>query len=94
MRDSLAIFVGCTALIACTPDTAHTPISLTPPYNALPPAPLGTSIEPGRPISLNGPQQEAVVMGVTKWMKDPGSVQFEAIVATRTVAAGSQCAAW
>ena len=65
------------------PDVAHTPIFLPPPYDAWPPAPPGTPIEPGRPVGLNGPQQEAVVTGVMKWMKDPGSVQFKAIEAVR-----------
>jgi hypothetical protein len=83
MRDKLAVVVAWTALAACTPDTAHTPIFLPPPYNALPPAPPGTPIEPGRPVGLNGRQQEAVVMGVLKWMKDPVSVQFRGIEGVR-----------
>lgn len=83
MRESLVILVGCAALIACTPDTAHTPVFLPPPYNALLPAPSGTPIEPGRPISLDARQQEAVVMGVMTWMKNPRSVQFGGIEAVR-----------
>jgi hypothetical protein len=81
MRNKLAVVVGCAALIACTPDpdTVHTPIFLTAPYDTWPPAPAGTPIEPGRPVGLNGRQQAAVVTGVLKWMKDPGSVQFRGI---------------
>ena len=64
MRDGLVVIAAGAALIACTPDTAHWPIFLPPPYNALAPAPPGTTIEPGRPVGLNGRQQEAVIMGV------------------------------
>ena len=79
MREYL-LLVACVALSACVPDdTAHTPIFLTAPYNTWPPVPAGTPIEPGRPVGLNGPQQEAIVMGVLKWMKDPVSVQFRGI---------------
>src|SRR5260370_28384978 len=60
-------------------DPAHMPMFLTAPYNAWPPVPAGTPIEPGRPVGLNGGQQGAVVTGVLKWMKDPGSVQFRGI---------------
>ena len=83
MRGRLLV-VACMALAACMPDdTAHAPIFLPPPYNALPPARPGTPIEPGRPVGLNGRQQEAVVMGVMKWMKDPDSVQFRALAGVR-----------
>jgi hypothetical protein len=83
MRDGLVVIAAGAALIACTPDTAHWPIFLPPPYNALAPAPPGTTIEPGRPVGLNGRQQEAVIMGVLKWMKDPVSVQFRGIEGVR-----------
>jgi hypothetical protein len=80
MREYLLLLVACVALSACMPDdTAHTPIFLTAPYNTWPPVPAGTPIEPGRPVGLNGGQQVAVVTGVLKWMKDPGSVQFHGI---------------
>ena len=79
MRDSIVVVAVVAALAACTPDTAHVPIFLPRPYNTWPPAPPGTPIEPGRPVGLNGPQQEAIVTGVLKWMKDPGSVQFRGI---------------
>jgi hypothetical protein len=83
MREYL-LLVACLALSACMPDdTAHTPIFLTAPYDAWPRVPAGTPIEPGRPVGLNGRQQEAVVTGVLKWMKDPGSVQFRGIEAVQ-----------
>ena len=79
MRYNL-LLVACVALAACMPDdTAHAPIYLTAPYNTWPPAPPNTPIEPGRPVGLNGLQQQSVVTGVLKWMKDPGSVQFRGI---------------
>lgn len=85
MRDSLLVVFACAALIACTPasDTAHIPISLPPPYAALPAAPPGTPIEPGRPVRLNARQQQAVVLDVVKWMKDPASIQFRGIEAVQ-----------
>jgi hypothetical protein len=84
MRDGLVVVGAGAALMACTPpDTAHWPIFLPPPYNTWPPAPPGMPIEPGRPVGLNGIQQEAVVTGVLKWMKDPGSVQLRGIEAVQ-----------
>jgi hypothetical protein len=83
MRDGLAVIAACAAPMACTPDTANRPIFLPPPYNSWPPAPAGTAIEPGRPVRLNGSQQGAVVTGVLKWMKDPGSVQLRGIKAVQ-----------
>ena len=60
---------------ACVSDAgqhaAHNPVSLVPPYNELPPAPAGTTIEPGTKVTLDARQQEAVVAGVSKWMKAP-----------------------
>lgn len=65
---------------ACMPDAgehaAHHPVSLVPPYNELPAAPAGTSIEAGTKVTLDARQQEAVVAGVGKWMKAPASTQF------------------
>ena len=40
-------------------------------------------IEPGRPVSLDARQRQAVVVSVVKWMKDPASVQFSGIKAIR-----------
>jgi hypothetical protein len=65
---------------ACVSDAgqhvAHHPVSLVPPYSELPPAPAGTSIEAGTKVTLDARQQEAVVAGVSKWMKTPASTQF------------------
>ena len=67
-------------VVACAPDAAqhaaHHPVSLVPPYNELPRAPAGTSIEAGTKVVLDSRQQEAVVAGVSKWMKTPASTQF------------------
>jgi len=57
-------------------DPAYLPVSLPPPYSSWPEAPAGTPIEPGMPVRLDPRQQEAVVAGVSKWMKDPASASF------------------
>jgi hypothetical protein len=68
-------FVG-----ACVSDAgqhvAHNPVFLVPPYSELPPAPAGMSIEAGTKMMLDARQQEAVVAGVSKWMKAPASTRF------------------
>jgi hypothetical protein len=65
---------------ACVSDPgqhiAHNPVSLGPPYNELPAAPAGTVIEAGTKVALDARQQEAVVNGVSKWMKTPASARF------------------
>ena len=65
---------------ACVSDAAqhaaHNPVSLVPPYSELPPPPTGTTIEPGAKVTLDARQQEAVVAGVSKWMKAPASTRF------------------
>jgi hypothetical protein len=65
---------------ACVQDAAqhaaHNPVSLVPPYSELPPAPAGTTIEAGTRVTLDARQQEAVVTGVSKWMKTPTSTRF------------------
>ena len=79
MREYL-LLVACVTLAACMPDdtahTAHLPGSALQYLAARAP---NTPIEPGRPVGLNGRQQQSVVTGVLKWMKDPGSVQFRGI---------------
>ena len=57
-------------------DPAYLPVYLQPPYSSWPEAPPGTPIEPGMPVRLDPRQQEAVVAGVSKWMKDPASASF------------------
>lgn len=65
---------------ACMQDAAqhaaHHPVSLVPPYSELPQAPSGTTIEAGTKVTLDARQQEAVVAGVSKWMKTPASTRF------------------
>jgi hypothetical protein len=68
-----------------TPETdlAHHAVTLTPPYSDLPPAPTGIKIESGVKVVLDTYLQEAVVKGVTKWMKDPRTVRFGTMEAAR-----------
>ena len=77
---SLVLFILCAMLSACVangaPEPAHHPVSLVAPYSDLPAAPAGTTIEAGSKVVLDARQQEAVVAGVTKWMKAPASTQF------------------
>jgi hypothetical protein len=40
-------------------------------------------VEPGRPIAMDPRQQEAVVAGVARWLKDPRSVRFGSMQAVR-----------
>ncbi len=65
---------------ACVSDAgqhaAHNPVSLLPPYSELPPAPAGMPIEAGTKVTLDARQQEAVVAGVSRWMKVPATVRF------------------
>lgn len=76
-RASLAL---CGLLAGCLQgDPAYMPVALQPPYSNLPEAPPDTPLEPGRPIRLDPRQQEAVVAGVAKWMKEPGSAWFGAM---------------
>lgn len=67
------------ALGACQPDLAHHPVSL----QGLPEVGTAARIEAGRPVALSPRQQEAVVAGVTKWLKDPGSARFGDMRAAR-----------
>ena len=87
MRSSYRSIVGAMALVcvsACMPeDPAHTVISLQPPYSDLPLAPPGSSIEAGTKMTLDARQQEAVVVGVTKWLKDPASAKFGTMAGAR-----------
>jgi hypothetical protein len=73
-----AIALACVG--ACVSDpvqhAAHNPVSLVPPYSELPPAPAGAAIETGTKVTLDARQQEAVVAGVSKWMKTPASTRF------------------
>ena len=64
-------------------DPAYLPVSLQAPYGSWPDVPAGAAIEPGLPIRLDPRQQETVVAGVSKWMKNPASASFGAISAVR-----------
>ena len=64
-------------------DIAHHAVTLTPPYSDLPPAPTSFKIESGVKVVLDAYLQEAVVIGVAKWMKDPRTVQFGTMEAVR-----------
>ena len=70
-------------------DPAYLPVSLQPPYSSLPVAPPGAGIEPGMPTKLDARQQEAVVAGVVKWMKVPGSAEFGTMAGARTRRGGT-----
>jgi hypothetical protein len=75
----------CVLLTGCVQsDPAYHPVSLQPPYSTLPEAPAGAALEPGTVVKLNARQQEAVIAGVVKWMKDPASVSFGTMAAART----------
>jgi hypothetical protein len=81
----ISLFVLCLLLAGCVQsDPAYLPVTLQPPYSSLPDAPPGATIEPGTPVKLDARQQEAVVAGVVKWMKDPASVSFGPMAAART----------
>ena len=83
MRKRFVFFAAAAVVVACEPlpDTAHNPVTLPAPYNGLP---ADEPIESGKPVNLTARQQEAVVAGVTKWMKDPTSVSFGDIRSVRT----------
>lgn len=83
MRGHLLVVV-CAAVSACLPpDTAHFSVRLPEPYSSLPLPPSPAAFEIGTPVKLDARQQEAVVMGVTKWMKDPASVAFGALAGAK-----------
>ena len=75
----LGLLAGC-----LQSDPAYLPVSLPAPYSSWPDAPTGTPIEPGMPVRLDPRQQEAVVAGVSKWMKDPASASFGPIAGVKS----------
>lgn len=84
-RSSNALVALCVLLAGCLEgDPAYRPVTLQPPYSTLPEAPVGAGIEPGTKVKLSPQQQEAVIVGVRKWMKDPASVSFGSMAAART----------
>jgi hypothetical protein len=74
----LGLLAGC-----LQSDSAYLPVSLQAPYSNWGDAPPGTPIEPGMPVRLDPRQQEAVVAGVSKWMKDPASASFGSMAGVR-----------
>jgi hypothetical protein len=75
------LFVACAIVAGCVqtdqqPDTSYRPVSLASPFSELPVPQPDTPIEAGKPVTLDARQQEAVVTGVLKWMKDPASASF------------------
>ena len=77
------VLIAALLTCACKTDVSHYPITLQPPYSDLPPAAPGASIEAGTPVRLTLLQEEAVVAGVMKWLKDGSSAQFGEMKAAR-----------
>jgi hypothetical protein len=78
------LFVLCTLLAACDPpDGPNYPVSLQPPYNVQPTSQGTAEILPGTPFKLDRKQQDAVVAGITKWLKDPTTAYFGSMAAAR-----------
>lgn len=83
MRGRL-LLVCCLLVAACDPpDGPNFPVSLQPPYNDLPANPGKAEILPGMPFKLDRKQQDAVVAGITRWLKDPSTAYFGAMAAAR-----------
>jgi hypothetical protein len=87
MRD-LLLLVPCLAVAACDPpDGPNYPVSLQPPYSDSASngaqAQAKADIVPGQPVRLDRRQQDAVVTGITKWLKDPGTAYFGEMSAAR-----------
>lgn len=78
-RRIIIVVAACTALSACQANLAHHPISL----QDLPNVAASARIEAGRPVALSPQQQEAVVTGATRWLKDARSAQFGEMRAAR-----------
>ena len=78
-RHSITVVAACLTLSACQAGLAHHPINL----QGLPDVPAGARIEAGSPVPLSPQQQEAVVIGVTKWLKDARSAEFGNMRAAR-----------
>lgn len=83
LKTSLALLLFLLAGCQHEVDSSYLPVTLTPPYDALPDVPPDTPVEPGMPVTLDPRQQEAVVAGVAKWMKDPSSASFGEISAVK-----------
>ncbi len=64
-------------------DSSHRAVTLPGAYRDLPAPPAGTPIESGKRIVLDARQQEAVIVSIAKWMKEPGSLRFGSMTAAR-----------
>lgn len=64
-------------------DSAYLAVTLPAAYRDLPAPPAGTPIESGSRVVLDARQQEAVVVSIARWMKDPGSLQLGSMTAAR-----------
>lgn len=81
LRLAAVLFLG-----ACTSgesDLAFAAVSLPPAYASLPDPQTSSTVERAIEIKLDPVQQEAVVAGVTMWMKRPQSAAFGEIKAGR-----------
>ena len=79
----IAVTAACAGFSACQPDLAHHPINLDFPGNGGHAVSSPEPIEAGKPLPLSPPQQEAIVVGVTRWLKDGASAQFGEMGASR-----------
>lgn len=79
-----SLFVLCMLLAACDPpDGPNVPVSLQPPYNDVPQAQAKAEILPGKLVDLDRRQQDAVVVGITRWLKNPTTAYFGTMAAAR-----------
>jgi hypothetical protein len=72
-----------TATDPAAADGATLAVSLPAAYRDLPAPSRGTPIESGTRVALDARQQEAIVAGIARWMKDPRSAQFGSMTAAR-----------
>jgi hypothetical protein len=72
----IAVTATCAGFSACQPDLAHHPISINFPSNGGHAVSSPRPIEAGKHVGLSARQQEAVVIGVSRWLKDSASAQF------------------
>jgi len=77
---AIASGAGCMTGQPSDGDTAYREVALPQPYAGLP---ANAPIEAGTPVVLDTRQQEAVVAGVIKWLKDPRAVGFGALHGAR-----------
>lgn len=76
------VLAACATLSACQSEAAYWPVYLPPAYSGLPAQPAAP-IESGTSVQLDVRQQEAVIAGVGRWIKDSSSAQFGRMVAAK-----------